>query len=133
MLPRAADNMVEALTALGEHEQRLKELITLTGAQDDPELTALKVLLKTLVANTCSLVSIVTSIIAYANSNRSPGQLKCKGLRIIIAIHMQLAFSRSEIGLILAMIKSLGLQSFLEEGLAPGDKASSQVKRTKAC
>lgn len=70
LLPRAGvparseefDGMMRALSALGEHEQRLKALITLTEAQDDPELIALRVLFKNLVANTCSLVSRVTSI-----------------------------------------------------------------------
>lgn len=49
---------VKSLTALSEHEQRLKSLIASTG---DPELVALQVVFKNLVETTRSQVRIVTT------------------------------------------------------------------------
>ena len=46
------------LTALSNHEQRLKALATLNGNQYDPQLVALQALLRKLIENTCDLVSI---------------------------------------------------------------------------
>lgn len=54
--------LMKSLTALSEYEQRLKALVALTGADDDAELIALRVLLQKLVNNTCELVSIVSTM-----------------------------------------------------------------------